>query len=46
MRCLYEPINGDYPTAKFCNMHMTCESCPYHYGEDVKKENEDASENL
>ena len=35
MRCLYEPINGDYPTAKFCNEHITCESCPYHYDEEL-----------
>ena len=44
--CLYEPINGDYPTVKFCNEYITCKSCPYHYDEDVKKENKNASENL
>ena len=44
--CLYEPINGDYPTVEFCNEYITCKSCPYYYGEDVKKENDDASENL
>ena len=28
--CLYEPINGYYPTLSFCNMYgLNCEGCPY-----------------
>jgi len=33
-------IDLHYPTVKFCNEYITCKSCPYHYDEDVKKENQ------
>ncbi len=47
MMCLYEPINGDYPTESFCNLHgINCEGCPYNYDEKSNKENYDASENM
>ena len=33
--CLYEPINGDYPTNSFCNLYgQNCEGCPYNYNEE------------
>ena len=32
--CLYEPINGDYPTVRFCDMHPDCVGCPYRYEEE------------
>lgn len=45
--CLYEPINGDYPTDSFCNMHgPNCEGCSYNYDERPNKENDNASENM
>lgn len=45
MMCLYEPINGDYPTESFCNMHgPNCEGCSYSYNEETEDNN--ASENL
>lgn len=40
MMCLYAPINGDYPTAKFCNEYpLDCEGCPYYYNEETEEEN-------
>ena len=49
--CLYEPINGDYPTESFCNIHgSSCEGCSYKYdeslAEDAIREDNNASENL
>lgn len=45
--CLYEPINGDYPTESFCNRHgLSCEGCPYHYNQTLETEDSNASENL
>lgn len=31
--CLYEPINGSFPTDSFCEMHSDCRSCGYYYNE-------------
>ena len=49
--CLYEPINGDYPTNAFCDLHgPNCEGCSYKYyeslAEDTLQEDNNASENL
>ena len=38
IRCLYEPIHGDYPTVSFCSEYpASCEGCPYRY-EDPEEE--------
>ena len=32
--CLYEPINGEFPTNSFCNLHG-----PNSYNEEMEDEN-------
>ena len=32
--CLYEPVNGKFPSDTYCNMHPGCERCPYSYDEE------------
>lgn len=29
--CLYEPIQGQYPSREFCEKHKTCENCRLWY---------------
>lgn len=37
--CLYEPINGNYPTSSFCDLHgQNCEGCSYNYNENYNEE--------